>query len=80
MRWRQAKGAGAAGLAGLTGWAGLPRKTGRRLLASETGAGCGGQSLLKTPPIREDQRALSGGERLPRLSPLDCLPSLARLG
>jgi len=57
MRSRRAEGADGAGLAGLArlaGRAGLPRKAGRRLLASGTGAGCGGQSLLKTPPIWED--------------------------
>ena len=61
MRLRRAKGAGAAGLAALTRWAGLTRKTGRRLLASGPGAICAEQSLLKTPPTGKDQRALSGG-------------------
>jgi len=77
MRSRRAEGAGGAGLAGR---AGLPRKAGRRLLASGTGAGCGGQSLLKTPPIREISELCTAAERLTRLSPLNCLPSLQRLG
>ena len=78
MRSRRAEGAGGAGLAGR---AGLPRKAGRRLLASGTGAGCGGQSLLKTPPIWEDQRALYGGGAASaaltaRLPAFACAPGL----